>query len=497
MCIQDTFRNRKLIIFTIFITLLAFGFTITNFSIGLDDPAANHYLSLDEYGNMIQQGRLLHVFYAKLTGAFQFIPFFNDFVGAVLFMLSALMFCALFQYITESAFSSVELALFTGIYLSYPIISEKFIYNLDVVVTMSSYLFTVFSLLTSYDFIKYKRKKSLILALISLFLAVGSYESFCFLYICGVFSIFICECIIKREKITIKRILGEGLGYAFILFLAVLGYYFLVFIVQKNTNQLNIFTRNSVWNADSLFIDKIKEIVSKFIYSLKSIDYFPMLEVVVFSVIGFGVSLIESFKRKSMALFLCFVGLFISNFGIHMAVGFIMYRAGQTFCFSIAFIVLLLIYLSRNMNIMRNMCVLVSCILIYGQCANLNLSFYHDYARYKKEEFAVNTIATRLVAECDVNKPVVFVKDKTLGYLQSPIEGQVNGNSFMYWGVKTFGKSTSPILINIFKMHGYYFLKEPTSEQAELGNKLAEQMTVWPSKNGIKEFEDIIVIKIG
>ena len=126
----------------------------------------------------------------------------------------------------------------------------------------------------------------------------------------------------------------------------------------------------------------------------------------------------------------------------------------------------------------------------------MNLAFYHDYARYKKDEFVIHTIATWLVEECDVSKPVVFANRPPDGYLYSPVDGygQSNGISMIYWGIATFGELESPIMIENFRMHGYYFLVEPTPEQAKLGNERSKELEAWPSKGCIKEYDDMIVV---
>ena len=45
-------------------------------------------------------------------------------------------------------------------------------------------------------------------------------------------------------------------------------------------------------------------------------------------------------------------------------------------------------------------------------------------------------------------------------------------------------------------MLGYYF-KNPTNEQWKRGNELAAEMKEYPKDGYIKEYEDIIVVKLG
>ena len=111
--IKETLLSNKVLILTIlFITVLSYGFTITNFSIGIDDPLREHYLYSRDWGSQIQQGRITQVILNYLTDAVDFIPFFTDFLGACLFAVSALLFCGLLQYVTDNHFSTFSLAVF-------------------------------------------------------------------------------------------------------------------------------------------------------------------------------------------------------------------------------------------------------------------------------------------------------------------------------------------------------------------------------------------------
>lgn len=495
--VKDILKNKILIISALVITVLGFGFTITNFSIGVDDPAAYHYLYTNGWGSLIQQGRLLHVLFSRLTGALTFIPFLNDFIGAALFFLSALLFCGLFQYVTNSRLSTAALTVFSGIYLSFSIISDKFIYNLDVIVTMLSYVCVACALIFAYQFVYLQQKKAFLPAVAVLILGVGAYESFIFLYICGVFAVFMLKCIVGQKKLTLKNTLIRGLLFLLILVLAVLCYYSAVFLVQTITQQTEGFVRNSIWNNSASFVDTGTTICKSFLTSMLDFSYLPMLEFTLFSVLGFVLSIGYAVKRKAALLPICFLGLFAANFGIHFVVGYIMYRAGQTFCLFVGFVAMLAVYSLRNMKPAKALIPILAGWLIFVQLADLNMAFYHDYSRYKKEEFVINTVATRLVAECDVNKPVVFTNRPSGGYLNSPVVGQVNGNSMMYWGVRAFGDVQSSTMLELFRMHGYYFLQTPTVEQAERGAELSGEMEAWPSDGCIKEFEDIIVVNFG
>lgn len=503
---ETILKNKQLVVAAIIVTVLAFGFTITNFSIGVDDPAAYHYLHTDGILNMIQQGRISHVVFDKLTGSLTFIPFLNDFIGAFFFGFSALLFCGLFQYVTDGKLNNVELIAFAGIYISYSIICEKFIYNLDVVVTMFSYVAVAYSLAMMCEYFKFKKQgergiKRLVLACLAEMVALGSYESFAAVYICGVFAIFVMECVVGEKKLTFKDVLMRGLMFLLILVVALVMYYSAVHVVQVLDGQGDVQSKGAAFLTGSAesgggLIAKIKTFILQYVYSI-DMTYLPVREFIRFSEIGLVLIVVYSIRRKSWLLPLCYIGLWASNLGIYFAAGKLLYRAEQTYCLYVALIAVFIAFGLRKLKVKKVLISALACWLIFVQLADLNLAFYNDYKRYKKEEFAVHSIATRLVAECDVwGKPVVFTLNSgACGYLTCiPNPKMVNGTTMMGWACVAFDEPTTPTMLDIFKLHGYWFLIEPSAEQAEQARILSKDMECWPQQGSIKEFDDFIIV---
>lgn len=488
-------NNKSLIWCSILFTIMAYGFTITNFSIGVDDFASNHYLHTNGWGNMIQQGRLAHVLFEQLFGIITFVPFLNDFIGAALFWISSLLFCGFFQYITNASLSNGSLIVFTGLYLTFSIVNEKFIYNLDVIVTMLSYVAIAYALLCSYEAIQNQNRTYFFWAVIAVMFGIASYESFIFVYICGIFTIPILKIIVDQENVTVSAMLLKGIRYVAVLVLAMTVYYALVFVVQFSTGQLGLFQRETLWYNGETIAANVMKMFQNLILGMTKFSYLPILEFSVFSVIGFGIMIYYAWKRKTASLLIWFFLMFLSNFGIHVIVGSVMYRAAQSFCLFIGLIGLFIILFLEQYQMTKKIGYLLAGFVVMLQLFDLNQWFYMDYSRYKKEEFAINSIATRLVSECDISKPIVFTNRPETGYLQvlDP-NNQVNGLSLVYRGIATFGELQSPDMIQIFRMHGYDFLKEPTMEQVQDALKASTEMEAWPAQGAIQEFDQFIVV---
>ncbi|MDY3225838.1 MAG: glucosyltransferase domain-containing protein [Candidatus Faecousia sp.] len=505
---RDLLRNRALLFSAIFVTVLCYGFAITHFSIGIDDVARNYYFYGQESWNMIQQGRLLHLLLNGLTHAIDWIPFFTEFVGAALYCLSALLFCGLFQTVCEGKLSAISLIAFTVVYLSSSINVEKFLYHLDVIATMTSYCACALGLLYAYRAVALGERRAAIPAVPLVMCAIASYESFLFLYICGVFAILMLEILKNPKQCTFSALLRSGLHYALILIVAVLAYYGLVAAVQLLSGQPRSASPYTVWqDTESGFFPTFCSILSNilsYFHTSLSANYVPVRIFTAVSCAGGVLTLLLSLRRKNVWLIPCFAALFLSNFCIHIILGGFHPRIAQTFCFYVGFLVLLGTAWCERKKAARTVAVVCVSLLVFVQSADMNRWFYNDYVRYQKEAFVVNTIATKLAGSYDLSKPVVFTncpshwKDDS-GYLMTRLYegGDVNGNSVIYWCGNTVTDYCPTFASDLFRLHGYDFLVSPTREQARRAQKLAEGMPVWPQEGCIREFEDLIAVNFG
>lgn len=416
---RDILKRKTLIVCAVFVGILCFGFTITNFSIGVDDMGRDYYLYSDKTGNLVQQGRLLHLAINYLSDSVAFIPFFTEFTGASLYVLSAVLYCALFQYITDSKLSTTSLTCFSCIYISSSILVEKFIFQLDVIAVMLSYCLSVIALMFAFRFVKEKKIWLFVKATLVLAAAIGSYESFVPLYFCGVFVVFILEIIVNKENKTFRELLYEGLWYAAILCTALAIYYRLVKHLQLVTDQYDNFTRYGDVKYDLSYFKNVTIWIAQSIKEFLEDRYVPILVFCFFSIVGVFLIGCHSIRRKNIWLFFCYAALWFGNFIIHYANGFFMCRASQTFCLFVGIIALLLLETVRDKTEIKRLVAVAVALLVFWQSADMNHWFYIDHIRYKKETFVIDTIATKLMGGFDVSKPVVFTNPPENGYLNT------------------------------------------------------------------------------
>ena len=505
---RDLLQNRRLLFCAVFVTILCYGFAITHYSIGVDDVASNYYFDSDGSGSMLNQGRLLHLLLNSLTHAIDWIPFFTEFVGASLYCLSALLFCGLFQTICDGQLSTPSLAAFTAVYLSASMNVEKFLFHLDVIATMTSYCCCALGLFFAWRFAVRGERKAVLPAFLLTMGAVASYESFLFLYVCGVFAILILEILKAPERWNFSALLKCGLLFALLLAAAAALYYGIVAVAQHLAGCAGGFSRETVWKYSEkgfvgTFGDILREIAVYFCDSLRGFNR----SIWIFCGAGATGGLLIfwlAVRKKNGWLILCALGLLLSNFGIPLVIGSVRLRTTQTVCLYLGFLAMLGAAWCNQRKVLKILAGVCISLLVFVQSADMNQAFYNDYVRYQKETFVLNTLATRLLDGYDLSKPVVFTNCPQHwipedGYLTTRVyDGcDVNGNSVIYWCGNCVTEYSPTFASELFRLHGYEFVLSPTFEQARQAQTLAQGMPAWPQEGCIREIEDVIAVNFG
>ena len=148
--------------------------------------------------------------------------------------------------------------------------------------------------------------------------------------------------------------------------------------------------------------------------------------------------------------------------------------------------------------------VMMLCLLVLIQSADMNRWFFNDYVRSEKEGYVVHTLATKLQSGYDLSKPVIFTNcpdhwQKDGGYLMTHLYpgADVNGNSVIYWCGNTVTDYCPTFISDLFRLYGYDFLVSPTVELAQAAQEAAEGMPIWPQNGCIREFDDFIAVNFG
>lgn len=462
--------------------------------------------------------------------------------GVILLIIGVLLFCVLFRRIFEDTVGILGYTVFACVFISYPFLSEVWIYYFHNGVDLG-YILLALSLLLfieSFENIGKKRVKYLLGSMLLLCTAVGCYESFLILYLTGVlviiflrglagkeqmnwqmvWKLFLCVClaigcIILRtviQKLVITVFSLQDLGE--------------IAAVREVADSLKLFTGED-WSSDLFML--IKRYWLR--YYVNAALYFPIAEYVA-SVAFFGIaSVVLTIKKKNGWYLLLFAGMVIAPVTLSFVVKTApLYRHCQFMPFFIAAAVLLPYLLVKRYWKKYGIVVFalsMTC-LVWNQMYESNFIFYTDYLKYQHDREELTAIAREVVRKYSVGAKVIFtgsykapyslIQDYYVGYSSQEfqrISALTNwldphlkekyyssyGYSFageaqysvIEWGLYAFGHPGLE-LKHFLEMHGYSLQVETDKVLLEKAEHFAEGMPYWPEEGSIAEMDGYVVV---
>lgn len=498
--VKDFFIKEKLLLVLLSITcLLSYGFTITHFSIGIDDTSFARYY---REGGLLSQQRFSGVFLDKIFGFQEFAPFWYDLVAVLLLFCAAIIWCILFKSISNNKLSSGSLIVFSTLFVSYPLINEIFIYMTASISICLGYALSGIALTLAYEYIL--NKKHIVLGVASaaiMCFTVALYESFAVVYLCGIFAILILHFLFSNNNESAKGQFSKYLLYI-AKFLAILMTGVILSSIVSNLllyflkiTNMRMSSKHIYWLEAGTLTDKISLLFTNIYHSfiISEVLYIP---IIIFS-LTFSISLIYaiilSAQRKSFLLFFMMIGLAVSNISLSIIQGIVTpNRACQSFAIFIGFTWMLIFLLLPKVKWQR---FLVGCLvffIVFTQTRDLSQWFYNDYKRYEQDKMVAYQVSFTIKGKIgDSVKAVVFI-----GYANEYPNikfNQTNGQSVVRWGGYAFGEHSTE-LYKFLEMNGQYFTR-PTEAQFDKANSRASSMPVWPSDGSVKEFDDFVVVR--
>ena len=494
--IHRDLNNKVYVWGLVMLTLAAYGFTFAHVSYGIDDFGVRYYLDLspESHGNMLQQGRLIHLLFYYVGGLVDVIPFLNNFLSAVLMTVSAVLLNGLFAAATNDRFNTFQKLTFLGFYISYPLLAFKFIYDLDVFVTSVAYVCVALSLVFGFSFTETHKWRDGLLALALAIVASGCYESFNALYICTVLFTFILLCVFREYET--KRVWGDGLTLAGILAADLIVYYGVVKLLQTLTGN-PAYARYNIFSATESPLVVVKQVLQKLCnpHLLATVEFMVCIALFAAIIVVFVVQ-----KRRPLLFFLGLgfgVFLLITNF----IQALMLYRCCQAFNLFIGATALLFSCMWNKRNVLRCFSSVILVIALMAQLKDMNLWFYRDWTNYQKNAHAIDCIATDLYADYAVDRtPVCFVNRDYSSFLMSWDESILQteiGESPLVSSIRFLGDVTSDATFQLFEYQAYDKLLHPTPEQVERAVEHSRTMPIYPTDGYIAELDDIIVVNLG
>ncbi len=504
---------------------LSFGYFLTHYSISLDDLSGYRY----SHGELLAQGRFTWTLIAALLGLGENVPFWPDLIGCILLVIDSVFFAVLFRAASHRQVGILPCALFSCLYLSYPLVNEIYSYaNLTIFIGGG----TLLALTALWFLFRHPGILSFLGAIVLLLFVCSWYESVAVVYVCAVLALLLLQ---SREHGSPLRRLGslllEGVRYAlpFIIAFALESVVAKQLMVSLSISPSQFGANKFAW-ANGEILTTLQELLGNFFfqYGVKGLWYLPItilnLCVVVMLILGVR----ECAARRSFTPLLLYVGFLLCLVLLSLVQGSASaYRTCQVFPVFVGLTGLLTLDAAAEARRsgVQHICLALALLLLCLQIADLNRWFMIDYARYQEETATACAIGDAL-QDYDLTKPVLFVGHYTLSdqwYRASYVSSQdfrvaaleaihlfpaidtsgdyclkIQGNymkSYLDWGVDAFFEVNTELL-KFFTLCGYPLVQGSAAQYAE-GSALAQSMPGWPDAGSILDTSNFILVKLG
>ncbi len=513
--------------FLLLIAVISFGFTTTHIAVNIDSLSGELYHS-GEY-LMISTGRFGMTFWTKLfcNGLYQVEDSFAiGIIGVLMLCFAAVNFCIVFRRASNDTLSMPAYIIFSGAFVSYPLINEIWEYNGMEIIIGGGYMFISISILLIYDQIE-KRKFNAFKSLATIFMLTivcSSYESLIGVYLFVVFAVLYFR---ELKEKNVKKHISEGLVYAgglavsLILRIAI----HKILLAVMNLNAKTTGATEIEWFSGKPVIKVFTHLIKRIFvqHYIRSLLYAPLL-IFVLCVVVFVIYTIYSLFKKRFFATLLMAGMLFSTELLSVIQGTAApYRTCQTFAVMVAFVLMLV---ANSLRWKQAVPILLCFVCLY-QATHLNYLFTLNQLRYQEEAAVINKIGQDIESSYDTSKPVVFVGgyeysdriaeqtqviagsgryeliqglSKITG-LQIEVEGKfpdTNVNSVLNWSASALGNGY--MMNKLFEFHGYdlnvtnnYYEDVKRYEQLNAQSKIP----AYPRDGYIVELADLIIVKLG
>ena len=483
-------KNKLFIVTIILVTILSFGFTITNPSVGMDETAFDRYYQNKE---MLESGRWGSYLLYNGLGIIEFIPFWIDFLVATIIAFIAVMWCIFLKKNLQEKLSIGAYLVFATIFISFPIINESYIFsNSSLAVMLGTFLASLGIMLFYENYNNIHKKMIYLLISIILAVAFSMYEA------CGqIMLVSICITTLLMLYTNKDKKIKEIFKYAFCALGILIAGVILDEIIVKLIYMAGVRTSNEAdkeisWGKYGI-VESFQLIMINIVNAMRNTKYFPVLIFDTFSGIGLAISILQSDKKKNWMILIIFIAMFLSNFAISMLqLDSVLYRTCTSWGLFVAVIVMVAYKFLSEYKITKILAIIMIGMLVLQQTKTLNQLFYNDYMRYQKDLHIAYELIYDLEKDYDTSKPLVIMGTPYKG--RGDYGAQSNSLSVLWWGKKAFNDNGREF-IKFLNSLGYDF-KVPTDEEYEKGKIEAEKMGNYPKAGSIKELEDCIVINI-
>lgn len=438
----------------------AYGYKVTNVTIGIDDTPSLYYF---EEGLIAIVGRWVLFLLNKVISLAEFAPFVTDFAAVLFLIAAAIVWSALFYSVFGEKIPMTGYAYFAAVFVSCPLISEVFTYFLHNGIAIG-YLSCAVSLCCMREWqlsIRKQRKGSglrekpdcpavtkLAAAAVFLWIAMGCYESFMILWLAGLLLLLLSERIrlgTERTARTGERgVFGTLAGGALAALAAVLLRSLMIVVLTKAFHleylqgeavQRSV-TEMLGWMVQTGAFGELIMILKRtfVLYGVFAYAYLPIRIFVLSAVVITVVTLVRVIRGRDLWALILLPTAYLAAFSLLFIEGkATLYRSAQFLPIFCGYGVLFFVYAvwkvtawwerktqkSQNSRIcrgVRGIAILVLAVIVWNQCMDMTKWFYIDKQKYDAAVQTVDQIALDLKRDFDTSKPVIFTGNYEIPY---------------------------------------------------------------------------------
>lgn len=449
-------ENRLYMGILLLTAVCAYGYKVTNVTIGIDDTPSLYYF---EEGLIAIVGRWVLFLLNKVITLAEFVPFVTDFAAVILLIAAAIVWSALFYSVFGEKLPMMGYAFFAAVFVSCPLISEVFTYFLHNGIAIG-YLSCAVSLCFMREWQNSMRKPrkgsglwekpdcrtvtKLVAAAVFLWIAMGCYESFMILWLAGLLLLLLSERIrlgTERTARTGERgVFGTLAGGALAALAAVLLRSLMIVVLTKAFHLEHLqgeavqrsVTEMLGWMVQlGAFGELIMILKRTFVlYGVFAYAYLPIRIFVLSAVVITVVTLVRVIRGRDLWALILLPAAYLAAFSLLFIEGkATLYRSAQflpIFCGYGALLFAYIIYEltgSPGRGVHRKLClgtrgiaVAVLVVITWNQCMDMTKWFYIDRQKYDAAVKTVDQIALDLERDFDTSKPVIFTGNYEIPY---------------------------------------------------------------------------------
>lgn len=548
------FLKSKFYLLILSLTAVAsYGFLITHHAIGIDDTPYALYF---EEGLAAIVGRWVLFVLNKVVTIGDFAPYLTDLAGVLILMIAVTVWSTLFYTILKDRIPGYGYAFFACIFMSCPLISEVYVYHLHNGVAIG-YLCSGISLCFFLEGLKWNKKSVYCFggSLLSLWIALGCYESFMMVWLMGICLILM----LKRmcgERVKVFKAIGTAGALALCVMIlrsitiaSVIGIFGLETLrddaVQRSVTEL------LGWILQEDAMAKFAMILKRtyLMYVVFGCAYYPIGIFLLATVVILIAAVVLSIRRKDGWIFFLSIAAYVAAFSLIVIEGKeTYYRCAQflpvicglgvlMFVWSVSALGTKVISCAksgmaeawrRNAAVFsRGLAWVILSVILWNQCADINKWFYVDWQKYEAAKETMHSVAYELERNFDTSKPVVFagiynapvsiIQDAYVSYSSEEYKTMLKMTTWLdehllekfyrapgvwvvqqptlsviEWGKNAFDNNAE--LTKFFAMHGYNLVPNMDKELYEAAETYSLNLPSFPREGSIVDMGEYIIV---